>query len=397
MGCHHFVGRAPFGPCAVIGSVRLLAVPARDVVIALACFVVGAVLYRFDLYALWAGPTDVPLESRLLVLGVACLGQLVRTRAPLVGVFVALSAASVDVALGLSAPVIIVLVDLLHLATLHGSKRTSQLIIGLVVMTAVGIAVGIALTVRDYRTAIGSGLQVFSVLVMPIWWAINVRQHRLNTEQVARISELDRRAAITAERNRMARDLHDVIAGHLSAIAIQSEAVLSMSARDPETVRKVLASVRENSIQSLAEMRTMIDVLRTDDVSDEPASARLSEVSRLVDSARAGGLSVALVGSPPADLPVAVDLAAYRIVQESLTNALKHAPGAHVDVELDGAGKRLAVTVTNDWRGSSTPGTGSGLVGMAERAQAVGGTFDAGRVQDRWRVHAELPTGGARG
>jgi signal transduction histidine kinase len=90
-------------------------------------------------------------------------------------------------------------------------------------------------------------------------------------------------------------------------------------------------------------------------------------------------------------------LAAYRIVQESLTNALKHAPGTHVDVELDGAGKRLAVTVTNDWRGSSTPGTGSGLVGMAERAQAVGGTFDAGRVQHRWRVHAELPTGGARG
>ncbi|PRY38158.1 sensor histidine kinase [Umezawaea tangerina] len=377
---------------------RRLPDPARDLLIALGCFAVGAVLYRFNLYELWAGPSDTPFGWRLLVLGIACLGQLLRSRAPLVGAFVALSAASVDVALGLSAPVIIVLMDLLHVATLRGSKRTSQLIIGLVVMTAVGIAVGIALTVQDWRSAVGSGLQIFSVLVMPVWWAINLRQHRLNTEQVERISQLDRRAAVTAERTRMARDLHDVIAGHLSAIAIQSEAVLSMAARDPETVRTVLRSVRENSIQSLAEMRTMIDVLRADDeVPDEPASARLSELGRLVDSARAGGLRVELSGEAPTDLPVAVDLAAYRIVQESLTNALKHAPGARVEVALDEAGKRLAVTVTSEWRGASTPGTGSGLVGMAERAQAVGGTFDAGRVDDRWRVRAELPTGGARG
>ena len=378
-------------------SVRRLPDPARDAIVASACFVGGALLYRFDLYELWVGPSDVPLGWRLLVLCIACVGQLLRTRAPLAGAFIGLSAASVDVALGLSAPVIIVLMDLLHMATLRGSKRTGQLIIGLVVTTAVGISVGIALTVDGWRTAVGSGLQIFSVLVMPVWWAVNLRQHRSYTEQVARIAHLDRRAAVTAERSRMARDLHDVIAGHLSAIAIQSEAVLSMAERDPETVKTVLKSVRENSIQSLAEMRTMIDVLRADDEGpDEPASARLSEIGRLVESARAGGLKVELAGEAPDELPVAVDLAAYRIVQESLTNALKHAPGTRVEVALDSAGRRLAVTVTSEWRGSSTPGTGSGLVGMAERAQAVGGTFDAGRVDDLWRVRAELPLGGSR-
>ncbi|MFD9740970.1 sensor histidine kinase [Umezawaea sp. NPDC059074] len=375
---------------------RRLPAPARDAIIATACFGVGALLYRFDLYELWAGPSDVPLGWRLLVLCIACVGQLFRTRAPLVGAFIALSAASVDVALGLSAPVIIVLMDLLHMATLRGSKRTGQLIIGLVVTTAVGIAVGIALTVEGWRTAVGSGLQIFSVLVMPVWWAVNLRQMRSNTEQLARIAELDRRAAVTAERARMARDLHDVIAGHLSAIAIQSEAALSMGERDPKTVRKVLRSVRANSIQSLSEMRMMIDVLRADDEAlDEPASARLSELATLVESAQAAGLRVVMSGELPDELPIAVDLAAYRILQESLTNAMKHAPGAKVDIVWMTEARGITLLVDSEWRGRSAKrGTGSGLVGMSERAQAVGGTLDAGRVDDRWRVRAELPTAG---
>ncbi|HEY6595060.1 MAG TPA: histidine kinase [Asanoa sp.] len=191
----------------------------------------------------------------------------------------------------------------------------------------------------------------------------------------------------------MARELHDVVANHLSAVAIHATAALSVRTLTPAQVADALRVIRENSVQGLAEMRQMIEVLRGPDA---PAGATLGEVSRLVDQARGAGLAVTLrTTGDPRPVPVGVDLAGYRIVQESLTNALKHGAG-EAAVHVDYRPAAVVITVCN---GTASPGpattalgAGAGLVGMRERATLVHGRFDAGPHGDGWRTHAELPT-----
>ncbi|MFD1150349.1 sensor histidine kinase [Saccharothrix hoggarensis] len=369
----------------------------RDVLVAVAFFTVGLAVNWLGMDLVMGGPDSAtPFWTRFAILTAACVGQAFRRSAPVVALVVVASATAVDLHFGLSMPVVMVAIDVLFVTALHGPRRLHRVLVGVVAAATVGVAGAVAV-VGDWRLSFYAGLQVFSLLVVPVWWATNVRQHRESAEQIALISELDRRAAVNAERNRMARDLHDVVAGHLSAIAIQSEAVLSMREGDPETVRAVLRSVRENSVRSLDEMRMMIDVLRADEPVDEPVAVRLADVGRLVESAAAGGLDVELRGADVTGLPVAVDVAAYRIVQEALTNALKHAPGARTSVVVERQVRRLVVVVRNSVGGRTGPpggpgGSGTGLVSMAERAHVVGGTFDAGPDGDgEWVVRAELP------
>ncbi|MBW4717671.1 sensor histidine kinase [Saccharothrix obliqua] len=359
----------------------------RDVLVAVGYFALGTVIFQLKLDLVFAGgERSADFQTRLAVLALACAGAAFRRSAPALSIVVVSAAVALDLAGGLTMPVILVFIDVLFAAALHGSHGLHRGLVAVVATGTLGVTLLVAV-LGDWRTSLYAGLQVFSLICVPVWWATNVRQHRDSAEQVARIAELDRRAAVAAERNRMARDLHDVVAGHLSAIAIQSEAVLSMPA-DSETVRTVLKSVRENSVQSLAEMRTMIDVLRADDPVDAPVAVRLADAERLVDSARAGGLAVDFAMDQVQDLPVAVDVAAYRILQEALTNALKHGSDATVRVERQV--RRLVVVVRNRAR-DDAEGSGTGLVSMAERAHAVGGVVKAGRDGDRWVVRAELP------
>ncbi|NEA29214.1 sensor histidine kinase, partial [Actinomadura bangladeshensis] len=216
---------------------------------------------------------------------------------------------------------------------------------------------------------------------------------RERAEQVARLAELDRRAAVTAERARMARELHDVIANHLSAVALHSSAVLRVADLDRAEIERSLRVIRENSVQGLAEMRRMIGLLRDGGDADPAARPRLAELDRLVRHTARSDLSARLeVAGEPAELPAAVELAAYRIVQESLTNALKHAGPGRAEVRVE-YGRRLVIDVSSPLGrdGSRLPGSGSGLVGMRERAVMLAGEFDAGPDGGRWRVHAELP------
>ncbi len=166
---------------------------------------------------------------------------------------------------------------------------------------------------------------------------------RLRAEQTALLAEMDRVQAVTAERARMARELHDMVANHLSAIAIHSTAALSLD--DPDTSRESLGVIRENSVAGLAEMRRLIGILRDGD--DEPAATpTLEGLPALVEGARANGLDVTL-DAGHVQVPAPVELAAYRIVQESLTNALKHASPGRVTVTLTQRGGDLTVTVTS--------------------------------------------------
>ncbi|HSL06941.1 MAG TPA: ATP-binding protein, partial [Pseudonocardiaceae bacterium] len=189
-----------------------------------------------------------------------------------------------------------------------------------------------------------------------------------------------------------------------SAIALQSEAVLSMAGDDPATARTVLASVRQNSVQSLAEMKAMIDLLRAEEPDPHTApvsmldpasrsSARLADLERLLDSARAAGLQVTVQAELTGELPAAVDLTAYRIVQEALTNAVKHAAGSSAKVTVCRDGDVVVVEVINNLTVPPRTGEGTGLVSMRERAAALGGTLTAGLAAGGWRVHAVLPTG----
>lgn len=250
------------------------------------------------------------------------------------------------------------------------------------------------------RTAVEMGLG----LGLPIGWGLEVRWHRgraelhrQRAEQAQRLAVLESAAAVAAERARMARDLHDVIAGQLSAIAIQSAAALNLPDADPATLRRVLGAVRQDSVASLAEMRTMIGLLRADGAAEGEsriAPAGLDELDALLARARAAGLKV-MVDDHRRDghaLAAAADLAAFRIVQESLTNVMKHAPGGAVRLGLAHENGELVVRVDNDLvEGAPGGGSGTGLLGLDERARAVGGRFSAGAHGRTWSVRAVLP------
>jgi signal transduction histidine kinase len=281
---------------------------------------------------------------------------------------------------------------------------------------------------------------------VPAWTGLIIRDHRnaaaaerLRAEQTALLAEMDRVQAVGAERARMARELHDLIANHLSAIAIHSTAALSLDPPDETATRESLGVIRENSVQGLAEMRRLIGLLRDasdGDAAQPAASPTLAGLDALLERARAGagnpGLSFSLRderGAGGTSLPAPVELAAYRVVQESLTNALKHSAPGEVTVELarDRAPGPLTVRVTSPLHGGSgpgesgrpsettgagprAPGSGTGLIGMRERVELLGGklhvgpaagTYGAdgtddsaeagGRPPKSWVVRAELP------
>ncbi len=187
-----------------------------------------------------------------------------------------------------------------------------------------------------------------------------------------------------------------MIANHLSAISIQSTAALSVPGLDTEAVREVLRVIRRSSNDGLAEMKEMVYLLRDSDSAASLApTPRIDDVRKLLDQARTAGVEATLkVTGESRVLPVAIDLAAYRIVQESLTNAVKHGSGTAA-VRLDYRAESLVIAVESPLGGplAKAPGGGAGLVGMAERAAAVGGDFTAGADGGCWRVRAELPEG----
>ncbi|HEY4022462.1 MAG TPA: histidine kinase [Pseudonocardiaceae bacterium] len=376
----------------------------QDGLIALCTLVVGVLLYTTDAAQFVPFGSVVPLWVRLAELAGMCGLELLRRRVPL-GLLLATAGLAVDITLGVSLPVLFVYTDFLYGATLYGSRRTRRVLIGVAALGPVALLVGLLGYAHDLHVAVVVTLAVVPFVIMPVWWAAHICQQRdatdaerANAAQVAKIAELDRRATVAAERGRMARDLHDVIAGHLSAIAIQSGAALAMD-DDPRTARTVLTSVRENSVHALEEMRAMIGLLRADAsaLDDETtAPARLAELSRLVASARAGGMLVTVESTVDGEeLPVAIDLTAYRIAQEALTNTMKHAPGGRVRVQITRRGRVLTVEVSNDLRpdrpAPSEQGGGHGLLNMRARADAVGGTLSAGPVGSGWLVRAELP------
>ena len=356
----------------------------------------GSVLLAIDVPLVFDGLVDAPGGLRLALLAAICSLQLLRDRHPVAALIAGQPLLALDAAMGLSLSALLAAGDLLYAAVLNGSRRASRVLLYLA-FAALAANAAISLTIgKDLRDSALYFLSIAPIPMIPVWWATNVRRQRETAEaeraradQLAHIAALDRAAAVHAERAAMARDLHDVIAGHISAAAIQSEALLTRADGDPATVRTVLRSVRENSVAALTEMRAMIGLLRSSTPDALTAPARLRDLEALLGSARAAGLDV-LADAEVGELPAAVDLSAYRIVQEALTNAVKHG-GARAEVSVRQSDGRLVVEVVNDVPAPRPLGGGTGLLSMTERAAAVGGALSAGPRGDRWHVRADLP------
>ncbi len=241
----------------------------------------------------------------------------------------------------------------------------------------------------------------FGLVVTSMTWYIGTRV-RMRAEQAAQrereqAANADR--AVAEERTRIARELHDVVAHRVSLMTVQAGAAKTVAGDDPQAALAAMEAVEHAGREALEELRHLLGVLRpkADDGSLGPQPG-LADVARLVDQFREAGLDVSLTMSDvPTDLPARVDLSAYRIVQEALTNVLKHAgPGARSEVRISLDNEAIAIEVTDDGHAAtSLPGSGHGIMGMRERAVLLDGRLTAGHLQDGgFRVVARLPIGG---
>jgi signal transduction histidine kinase len=228
-------------------------------------------------------------------------------------------------------------------------------------------------------------------------YAARLEERTAELEQAR--DELARRA-VAEERLRLARELHDVVAHSMSVIAVQSGVGAHVAESRPEEVGKALAAIEATSRATLEELRRLLGVLRQD--SESQASLApvpgLADLEGLLGEVAKAGLAVRLrVEGTPSPLPAGVDLSAYRIVQEALTNVVKHAGPAQAQVTIGYRDRDVTVEVTDDGRGAAAPagdgrgGTGHGLVGMRERVAAFGGDLETGpRPGGGFRVAARL-------
>ena len=233
------------------------------------------------------------------------------------------------------------------------------------------------------------------------------RSHQQMRERAAleeRTAELESEREVTAaqavalDRVRIARELHDVVAHHVSLMGVQAGVARSLLSRDPDAARDTLASIEGSARESLHELRQLLETLRSPDADASPDTAPtthgLTSIRALVDEADAAGLptTFTVVGEPGSDPPALVQVNLYRIAQEALTNARRHAgPGATADVRLRFAAEAVELEVSNTGRsGSSTPGLGQR--GMRERAAVSGGTIEIGpRARGGWLVRVRVP------
>jgi signal transduction histidine kinase len=227
-------------------------------------------------------------------------------------------------------------------------------------------------------------------------------QRRLAAQQLVTDAERARRAVLE-ERTRIARELHDVVAHHMSVIAIQAEAAPYRIPDPPEELARSLATIRQAATDGLLELRRVLGVLRAAGPAEAPGpQPALGQVDDLVANVRRAGLTVTVsVAGTPRPLPVGVELSAYRIVQEALSNAMRHAPGSQARVELGYRPAELELRVVNGPGRAEPvdhPGAGHGVLGMQERAVMLGGELTAGpRPDGGYAVLAVLPVTGGEG
>ena len=346
-----------------------------------------------------------------------------RARPLLVAIVVATGCLLQLVVLDQPHPANVAVLVVVYSAAAFGDRRTSRLVLGLALVGAVLAGV-------DWRPRFGGFWDLTGVLINAVFLGLFVgvawvlgdvvrRRHavierlREQNRALARDHAQRTRLAAQDERASIAREMHDVVAHSLAVVVVQGDGALYAARaaleRPPaigpdrealEHAASTLETLAQTARSSLAETRKLVGVLREEGAGAEYAPPRgLAHLDELADGVRESGLPVHLaVRGRVDDLPAEVDLAAYRVVQESLTNALKHAgPDAHVDVDVLRTPSVLLVRVTDDGLGLSpdSDGDGNGILGMAERVEVLGGHVQAGpRPRSGWEVVATIPVAG---
>jgi signal transduction histidine kinase len=325
-----------------------------------------------------------------LAVALACLGPVAlaaRDRWPLLPVAVSAAAADVYVGLGYPfGPIFLSVAVSLFTAVQAGRRRETW------VLAAAGFAGFVVAARLDPRAVEEPGLLHFALVAGWIVVVLAVSDVVRGRREQAAERE---RAARSERQRRVAQELHDVLAHTISLINVQASVALHLVDEQPERAKPALETIKAASHDALRELRAALDTLRRGD--DEPAAPlapapALADLGALVAGVRGSGVDVVLVTEGTARaLPAAVELAAYRIVQEALTNVTRHARARHATVRL-AYGDGVTVEVTDDGAGGQVE-PGNGIVGMRERAAALGGTLDAGpRPGGGFRVVAHLPS-----
>ena len=413
----------------------------------------------------WADVADFPWWEALGVepqlwwhlgpLAVMASALLLRIRRPVLSLLLGLCCVLADLTIGLNLGILLCLSDLVYSLGIRAPRRTVRTAGAAFAGGVLGTAVLLLLLGTEARSSLSLALGMAAVLLMPLWWAIEVRRgvplwqeadarDQLHAERHAallRTQARQRREAVDKERRRMARELHDVISSQVSAIALTSGAVLNAEA-DRERDRRALQTIRETSVEALEQLREMVQLLRGE--SDEEGSTQPAHGSappqdgtlgadeplesttwqHVLDRAESHGLELDVHGALPPSLSPAHRHVLLRVLQESLTNVLKYGDGA-AEVRVSRRRHRLRLTVTSQTaqraapRGTPQPepkgcpgpgpvtedpgedrkaqealGAGTGLLTMRERVQQTGGRFRAGPHPNDpglWRVQAELP------
>jgi len=274
----------------------------------------------------------------------------------------------------------------LYTVTSTGSRRRNLVLGAVVVVLVAAFTAGI------------SGIGFANPLVASaVGWVTSIvlfgEVVRSRREYAAALRE----RALREERLRIARELHDVVAHSIATINVQAGVAAHVIERRPDDAKQALLAIRQASGQALRELRSILGLLRRGDEADAPRRPEpgLSQLDALVAATRGAGLDVRVeVSGAPRSLPALADLTAYRIVQESLTNVLRHAAARQATVTLAWEPEQLGIEVVDDGRGGPGAGEGGGhgIEGMRERALAVGGRLDAGPVAGGgFRVSGRLP------
>ncbi|MEV8019633.1 sensor histidine kinase [Streptomyces sp. NPDC086554] len=374
----------------------------------LVCMVIGSFVepYRHDGGPSWGTRTPATLSVILMVLGATAL--IFRRRAPWLALAATSTVSVTDLVTGeyRGAVVMSAVVALYTVAATTNRPTTWR--VGLITMAGL---TGVAMVAGPLPWYAQENLGIFAWTGMAAAAGDAVRSRRAfvdaireRAERAERTREEEARRRVAEERLRIARDLHDVVAHHIALVNVQAGVAAHVMDKRPDQAKEALSHVRDASRSALNELRATVGLLRQSgdpEAPTEPAPG-LAHLDDLVDTFRHAGLPVEVTrGDAETELPAGADLAAYRIIQEALTNVQKHAgAGAKAEVSVVRVGPNIEVTVLDDGPGAGAEpravvednGGGHGLIGMRERVSALSGRCTAGpRYGGGFRVHAILP------
>ncbi|MFJ3086370.1 sensor histidine kinase [Streptomyces sp. NPDC086838] len=326
---------------------------------------------------------NASLIASWLLAMLVCAALPLRRRHPVaVGWFTVLGTGAYHLLSTVDGPLVIVPIAALYALAAQGRIQVS---VALAAVMVIGVGAG---------ALVGTGDVTGTAVFMLTGWLVAVLALGAMRHGRLAYAEEHGRLRATQERLRIARELHDVIGHTMSMIHVQASSTLHRMPKNPDLAPEALIAIKQSSKDGLRDLRATLGVLRQADEAAPTAPAPgLSRIGELISTTKRAGLDVRIERhGTVAPLPAAVELAAYRIVQESLTNAVRHSGALHVVIDLHHGEREVSLSVTDDGHGAARPPHGSGIAGMTERAHALGGTLSAATgPAGGFTVRARLP------